>query len=30
LGFGPRPELKNFKKNHFQHKTGTDPPLWKR
>jgi hypothetical protein len=27
LGFGPRPELKNFKKNHFQHKTGTDPPL---
>jgi len=27
LGFGPRPELKNFKENHFQHKTGTDPPV---
>jgi len=27
LGFGPRPEPKKFKKNHFQHKTGTDPPL---
>jgi hypothetical protein len=27
LGFGPRPELKKFKKKHFQHQTGTDPPL---
>ena len=27
LGFGPRPKAKKFKKNHFQHKTGTDPPL---
>ncbi len=27
VGFGPRIELKKFKKNHFQHKTGTDPPL---
>jgi len=27
LGFGPRPEKKKFKKNPFQHKTGTDPPL---
>lgn len=29
LGFGPRPEEKKFKKNHFQHETGTDPPLLK-
>ena len=29
LGFGPRPELKKFKKSHFQHKTGTDPPRYK-
>lgn len=27
LGFGPRPEPKKFKKKHFQHQTGTDPPL---
>lgn len=27
VGFGPRIEPKKFKKNHFQHKTGTDPPL---
>ncbi len=27
VGFGPRPEKKKFKKNHFQHKTGTDPPV---
>ncbi len=27
LGFGPRPEPKKSKKIHFQHKTGTDPPL---
>jgi len=26
LGFGPRPKTKKLKKNHFQHKTGTDPP----
>jgi hypothetical protein len=26
IGFGPRPEPKKCKKNHFQHKTGTDPP----
>jgi len=26
LGFSPRPQTKKFKKNHFQHKTGTDPP----
>ena len=26
VGFGPCPERKKFKKNHFQHKTGTDPP----
>ena len=26
LGFGPRPEPKKFKKRHFQHQTGTDPP----
>jgi len=26
LGFGPRPKTKKFKKSHFQHKTGTDPP----
>lgn len=26
LGFGPRVEPKKFKKNHFQHRTGTDPP----
>ena len=27
LGFGPRPEKKKLKKNHFQHKTGSDPPI---
>jgi hypothetical protein len=27
VGFGPRIDPKKFKKNHFQHKTGTDPPL---
>ena len=27
VGFGPRAEKKKFKKNHFQHKTGTDPPV---
>ena len=27
VGFGPRPEKKKFKKNPFQHKTGTDPPV---
>lgn len=27
VGFGPRPEKKKFKKNHFQHKTGSDPPV---
>jgi len=26
IGFGPRLEPEKFKKNHFQHKTGTDPP----
>jgi len=26
LGFGPRPEKNKSKKNHFQHRTGTDPP----
>lgn len=26
VGFGPRPEPQKLKKNHFQHKTGTDPP----
>jgi hypothetical protein len=30
LGFGPRPGSKKYKKNHFQHETGTDPPLLKR
>ena len=29
LGFGPHPEKKKFKKNHFQHKTGSDPPIQK-
>lgn len=27
LGFGSRPGSKKMKKNRFQHKTGTDPPL---
>lgn len=27
LGFGSRPGSKKIKNNHFQHKTGTDPPL---
>jgi len=27
LGFGPRLTPKKFQKNHFQHKTGTDPPV---
>jgi len=27
LGFGPRAGEKKFKKNHLQHKTGTDPPV---
>lgn len=27
VGFGPHPEKKKFKKNHFQHKTGSDPPV---
>jgi hypothetical protein len=27
IGFGPRPQRKKNKKTHFQHKTGTDPPL---
>ena len=27
VGFGPRFLPKKFKKNHFQHKTGTDPPV---
>ena len=26
VGFGPRPKAHKSKKNHFQHKTGTDPP----
>jgi len=30
LGFGPPPEQKKIKKLHFQHSTGTDPPLKKR
>ena len=29
LGFGSHPEPKKNKKRHFQHQTGTDPPLWK-
>lgn len=29
LGFGPRREPKKFKKDHFQHETGTDPPVKK-
>jgi hypothetical protein len=29
LGFGPRRERKKIKKMHFQHKTGTDPPVEK-
>ena len=27
VGFGPRPQRKKEKKQPFQHKTGTDPPL---